>query len=174
MTPRRVRRYRMAASLPPTPATPPTPAGVSLVGWDDSLLEAHAATLVDCFLVELDAELFPALANVAECTAWMQEITASPLFLPAATWLATGGQWCGTVQGSIDADGAGIIHNVAVAALARGRGVGAALLWQAMAGLHAAGARAVKLDVSADNRRAIRLYERFGFRRTAILLAVTG
>lgn len=174
MTHRRIRRYRMEASLPPAPAKPPAPAWVSLAGWDDSLLEAHAATLVECFRGELDAALFQALADVAECTAWMHETMSSPLFLPAATWLAADGQWCGTVQGSIDADGAGIIHNVAVAARARGRGVGAALLWQAMAGLHAAGARAVKLEVSADNRRAIRLYERFGFRRTAILLAVTG
>jgi RimJ/RimL family protein N-acetyltransferase len=52
-----------------------------------------------------------------------------------------------------------------VAASARRRGIGAALLKQAVAWAHGAGVRKLELHVFPHNEPAIRLYERFGFVR---------
>jgi ribosomal-protein-alanine N-acetyltransferase len=45
----------------------------------------------------------------------------------------------------------------------RGRGLGERLLYEAFAQLSGRGATRLKLSVTASNRRALALYERFGF-----------
>ena len=47
-----------------------------------------------------------------------------------------------------------------------GRGVGTGLLLKALHGFREAGLRQAMLEVTADNKGAIRLYRRVGFRRT--------
>ncbi|GAA4996539.1 GNAT family N-acetyltransferase [Kitasatospora paranensis] len=61
------------------------------------------------------------------------------------------------------------IQGLAVAAEARGRGVGRALVEAACAAAHGTGARRVTLRVLGGNTAARRLYERCGFRTEGVL-----
>ena len=73
-------------------------------------------------------------------------------------------QWCGTIQGVVDAEGNGSIQNVGVVPSLRGLGLGSCLIEQALAGFQRLGLRRAFLEVTADNKPAVRLYHRLGFR----------
>jgi len=60
--------------------------------------------------------------------------------------------------------GMGGIQNLGVAPLYRGRGLGSALLLQALQGFRRAGLGRAFLEVTAQNEGAVRLYRRMGFR----------
>jgi ribosomal protein S18 acetylase RimI-like enzyme len=57
------------------------------------------------------------------------------------------------------------LYSLAIQPEARGKGVGAGLLEAAARAAGRRGCRALRLEVRSDNARAIRLYERQGFRR---------
>jgi len=59
----------------------------------------------------------------------------------------------------------GHIMSIAVDERYRGRGIGSLLLAETIERLLAKGARYIGLEVRVSNERAIKLYERFGFRR---------
>ena len=63
----------------------------------------------------------------------------------------------------------GAIQNVGVVPAWRGRGIGEALVLQALHGFHWAGMVRGLLEVTAQNEIAQRLYRRLGFRRTKTL-----
>jgi ribosomal protein S18 acetylase RimI-like enzyme len=73
-------------------------------------------------------------------------------------------EWCGTIQGVVDAEGCGSIQNVGVVPSLRGLGLGSCLIEQALAGFQRLGLRRAFLEVTADNKPAVRLYHRLGFR----------
>jgi ribosomal protein S18 acetylase RimI-like enzyme len=81
-------------------------------------------------------------------------------------------QWCGTIQGVADRGGVGMIQNVGIVPGHRGIGLGAALVRRAIAGFRSYGLRAAGLEVTAENSRAVRLYQRLGFRRTKTVYKV--
>lgn len=60
------------------------------------------------------------------------------------------------------------VQTMAVAADHRGQGLGALMLEGLLAEAERRGLRTVLLEVRADNPQAQRLYERHGFRRTAV------
>jgi ribosomal protein S18 acetylase RimI-like enzyme len=145
--------------------------GYRLVPWNEGLLDAHAEVKYLSFRGEIDANVFPCFTELAGCKRLMTEISRKPGFLPGATWLAMaqddlgGGQeTCGTVQGICDRSGIGAIQNLGVTPCHRGRGLGTCLLFRALDGFREAGLQRVFLEVTADNRDAIRLYRRLGFR----------
>ena len=72
-------------------------------------------------------------------------------------------EWCGTIQGVVDAEGCGSIQNVGVVPSLRGLGLGSCLIEQALAGFQRLGLRRAFLEVTADNKSAVRLYHRLGF-----------
>jgi ribosomal protein S18 acetylase RimI-like enzyme len=170
------RRYRMEYDLAgPLFPEPQTPAGYSLLPWEDRLLEAHAETKYRSFKWEMDANVFPCLGARDGCRRLMTEIVRRPGFVAEATWLLA---WhepgqrrpelCGTIQGVADT-GLGSIQNVGITSPHRGRGLGTVLLWHSLAGFQRASIDRVYLEVSADNSGACRLYERLGFRRTKVV-----
>ena len=170
------RRYRMEYDLAgPLFPQPMTPAGYSLLPWEDRLLEAHAETKYRSFKWEMDANVFPCLGARDGCRRLMTEIVRRPGFVAEATWLLawqSPGQrrpeLCGTIQGVADT-GLGSIQNVGITPPHRCRGLGTVLLWHSLAGFQRAGIDRVYLEVSADNSGACRLYERLGFRRTKVV-----
>jgi ribosomal protein S18 acetylase RimI-like enzyme len=91
---------------------------------------------------------------------------ACPLFQQAA-----GGrvEYCGTVQGVRDQRGLGAIQNLGVVPAHRRGGLGMNLLLRTLAGFQQAGVRRVWLEVTAQNNRAIRLYQRAGFITTKVV-----
>jgi len=146
------------------------PGGYRLLPWDSTLLDAHAEVKFVSFRDEIDANLFPCFTDLAGCYRLMNEIVGKPGFLPEATWLAVfdgndGGvvEYCGTVQGLRDRSGLGAVQNLGIVPAHRGRGLGSALLLRALRGFRQAGLTRVFLEVTAENRGAIRLYQRAGF-----------
>jgi ribosomal protein S18 acetylase RimI-like enzyme len=159
------KRFRMEIELNELPAPGPLPEGYSWLHWDEALLESHAEVKAQCFADEIDAVVFPSLANREGCGHLMREIRRKHGFLPEATWLmAHGGTLCATVQGIQDRPGLGAIQNLGVIPAYRGRGLGRALLLKALYGFWRAGLGRAHLEVTAQNEAAVRLYRRVGFR----------
>lgn len=167
------KRYRMEIDLVGPPASPGLlPAGYSFVPWEKQLLDVHAETKYLSFRLEIDANVFPCLGELEGCQRLMREIARKDGFLPDATWLVAyhwregmPPEYCGTVQGISDRMGVGAIQNLGIIPEHRGRGLGGALLKQALAGFRRAGLAQAFLEVTAQNEGAIKLYERLGFRK---------
>lgn len=168
------KRFRMELDLrQEAPASQPAalPPGYRFVPWNEALLDVHARTKFRAFRDEIDAVVFPCLGDLQGCRRLMREIRNKPGFLPDATWLVAWGQgpdgllWCGTIQTVVDANRVGTIQNIGVVPSHRGVGLGTALIRQAMASLRRFSVARGALEVTADNARAVRLYQRLGFRR---------
>jgi ribosomal protein S18 acetylase RimI-like enzyme len=160
------KRYRMeldlVAALPPVPNLP---VGFAWRPWTEWLLETHADVKCQCFQQELDSVVFPNLSNREGCLRLMKEITNRPGFCAKATWLIADGDICvGTIQGVGDRIGTGGIQNLGVIPAYRGKGLGAALLLQALHGFRHSGLAKASLEVTAQNETAIQMYRRYGFR----------
>ncbi|MCA9230210.1 MAG: GNAT family N-acetyltransferase [Planctomycetales bacterium] len=147
------------------------PMDYRLVGWNPSLVACHAEVKYQSFRGEIDAEVFPCLGEYEGCHKLMIEIGNKDGFVPEATWLAEyvgAGQrkseYCGTIQAVRTQRGLASIQNIGVAPLHRGRGIGTALILAALMGLDYTGILRVRLEVTAENRGAIDLYRRLGFR----------
>jgi GNAT superfamily N-acetyltransferase len=168
------KRFRMEIDLTGRQLAPPmVPVGYRLVGWDESLIEAHAEAKFHSFHSEIDANVFPCLGEWAGCQRLMHEIRGKQGFLPGATWLIAhdtldsgGVEYCGTIQGIRDYAGLGAIQNLGVTPEHRGRQLGTCLLMKALEGFQRAGLRRCFLEVTAQNNGAIRLYQRMGFAKS--------
>jgi mycothiol synthase len=163
------KRYKMETELREQ-AMPGLPHGFAFAPWSYELLDAHADMLFASFQQEIDAQVFPSLGDRQGSLALMMEMTRKRGFLSEATWLLLGPMGpCGTVQGMRERDGFGSIQNLGVTPGWRGRGLGEALLRQALHGFRRMGLDRARLEVTAQNDPAIRLYRRLGFRRTKTL-----
>jgi ribosomal protein S18 acetylase RimI-like enzyme len=163
------KRYRMELRLADI-APLEMPPGFLWIPWNRDLIDTHARVLYDSFHLEIDAKVFPSLGDLLGCHVLMQEICRKPFFIPEATWLiaAPDGTPVGTVQG-LQEHGRGAIQNVGVVPEYRGRGIGSALLLQALHGFRRIGLGVGSLEVTDQNGGAIRLYRRHGFRKTRTL-----
>ena len=167
------KRYRMEVDLRRTLPRAELPTGYVWSGWHPSLCEQHADAKYHSFSGEQDTELFPSLGVLDGCRNQMQDIAKHPSFLPQATWLIrfvanqfTGPIPVGTVQGLQGTRHSGAIQNIGVCRLHRGAGLGRALMLKSLAGFQSVGIQRVALEVTAENRRAIDLYNSIGFRVT--------
>jgi ribosomal protein S18 acetylase RimI-like enzyme len=159
------KRFRMELDLEEAQAVPSLPDGFQWIAWHDSLMDLHADVKFQAFRDEIDALVFPSLSTRQGCACLMNEIRRRPGFVRQATWLIVCSSGaCGTVQGLRDRTGMGGIQNLGVAPPFRGRGLGGALLLQALQGFRRAGLGRAYLEVTAQNDGAIRLYRRMGFR----------
>jgi ribosomal protein S18 acetylase RimI-like enzyme len=169
------KRFRMEADLSPPRGMQPLPPGYRFVPWNEALLDVHARTKFRAFRDEIDAHVFPCLGDLEGCRRLMHEIRGKSGFLAPATWLIAYGahpanlRWCGTIQGVVDRQRAGMIQNVGIVPDHRGLGLGTCLIERALAGFRTAGLRTAALEVTAENPRAVQLYQRLGFRRTKTL-----
>src|SRR5262249_602071 len=159
------KRFRMEIDLNGLPAPELLP-GYGWGPWSPLLLEQHADVLFRCFHEEIDSAVFPSLRDRMGCYCLMSEVCRRVGCAPEATWLracATG--YCGTVQGVRERSGLGAIQNLGITPEHRGRGLGTALLLQALHGFRRCGLGRAFLEVTAQNEGAVRLYQRPGFRR---------
>jgi ribosomal protein S18 acetylase RimI-like enzyme len=160
------KRFKMELDLYDAPPWPVLPAGYYWVAWNESLLDSHAEVMVAAFHDEIDSVIFPSLGDRQGSQCLMAEIRHRSGFIREATWLlASPAGYCGTVQGLRERTGLGAIQNLGVAPAHRGRGLGTALLLQALHGFRRAGLGRAFLEVTAQNDAAVRLYHRLGFRR---------
>lgn len=168
-----VKRYRMEIDLRqweiPQPELPP---GYVWSAWSPALVERHAETKFRSFANEMDTKVFPCLGNRGGCLRLMQDIAARDTFLPEATWLLSfvtpdrRNDDCATIQGLALEGGLGSIQNVGVTAEHRRRGLGHALLLQALRGFQRARMQRAYLEVTAQNAGAVDLYRSVGFHLT--------
>lgn len=177
------KRYRMELRLdrlqvPGTGFQPGEPR-IRLLPWAPNLLNRHAEVKWCSFRDEIDAHVFPCLGDLEGCRQLMREITGRRNFVPEATWLAcretefsNGIQACGTVQGLRSSVREGAIQNLGVHPDCRDMGIGSALLAHSLQGFRQTACRYVHLEVTVQNTAAIRLYERFGFRRVETLFKI--
>lgn len=94
---------------------------------------------------------------------WVQWTADEPSFRPDLTYLAVmDGQAAGFLTSAEEED-AGWVIQVGTRPEWRGKGIGAALMVQAMRAWKAEGKEAVMLDVNVNNPGAIRLYQQLGF-----------
>ncbi len=142
-----VLRYDLAAPLPPVPL----PDGVTILPWADDLAPRFFAVYAAAFA---ERPGFPGW-TADQWTGW----TVDDEFRPAASLLAT--DTSGTDIGFVTSANGWIVQ-VGVVPEARGGGLGAALLVEALRRHRDAGSAEVLLDVSVDNP-AGRLYRRMGF-----------
>ena len=164
------KRFKMEIDLQDAPAPSPLPEGYRWVSWDDSLPDVHAEVMFYSFQEEIDAIVFPSLGDRRGCTALMHEIRRKSGFLPQATWLLSSSTgYCGCVQGLRERSGLGSIQNLGITPGHRSRGLGRALLLQALGGFAQAGLGRAMLEVTARNEGAVRLYHGLGFRRRKTL-----
>jgi len=148
------------------------PLGYRVHPWHEDLIDGHAAAKYQSFRDEIDANVFPCLGDSEGCHRLMNEIAVRDGFMSAATWLVSWQDgidgaidYCGTIQGIQDRSGVGAVQNLGVVAEHRGQGLGEILLARALIGFQQAGLRRAFLEVTAQNKGAIRLYKRFGFSR---------
>jgi len=166
------KRFRMEADLGLAQTASALPPGYRFVAWNEAMIDAHARTKFWAFRDELDAIVFSCLGSLDGCRRLMREIRGKSGFLPAATWLIARGstpeslQWCGTIQGVAEKHGVGMIQNVGIVPGHCGLGLGRCLVERALAGFRMHGLGRAGLEVTVDNARAMRLYQRLGFRRT--------
>ena len=165
------KRFRMDLDLAVSRRPLAIRAGYRFVPWNEALVDVHARAKFRAFRDEIDAAVFPCLGSFEGCRRLMREIRKKPGFLPHATWLIAFGrspedlQWCGTIQGVAAPGNCGLIQNIGVVPGHRGLGLGSCLIEQALQGFRQHGLRIASLEVTADNCRAVRLYQRLGFRR---------
>ncbi|MCS7166647.1 MAG: N-acetyltransferase [Gemmatales bacterium] len=164
------KRFRMERSLRSLSATPELPPGYFWVPWDSSVASHHAEVHYRAFCRELDAQLFPSFSDYFGCRALIENISSSPYFLPQATWLiACATECCASVQCSSFVPGQGTIQNVGVVPEHRGKGLGRALVLQALHSFRQLGLERAVLEVTAENTPALELYRSLGFRTVRTL-----
>ncbi|MCA9039686.1 MAG: GNAT family N-acetyltransferase [Planctomycetaceae bacterium] len=150
---------------------PTLPEEYRWVEWSPEVLERHALVKHESFSNELDSIVFPCLGDITGCRRLMEDISHQKNFVPAATWLIMSrphqeffGLDCGTIQGIVQSSNLGAIQNVGVIPEHRGQGLGRALVCKSLLGFQSLGIRRVYLEVTAQNRSAVELYHRIGFR----------
>ena len=164
------KRFRMDIALAAPIVELPLPPGYQWEAWSHPLLECHAQVKADCFHAELDTAIFPSLGTLDGCRRLMQDIASRDGFTPEATWLIRCDQEdCGTIQGVAGPGGVGAIQNVGVVAAHRGHGLATRLVTRALNGFYQVGIRHVRLEVTAENVPAVRVYEKIGFEQTKVL-----
>jgi RimJ/RimL family protein N-acetyltransferase len=159
------KRFKMEADLAEA-SREELPPGFSWLAWSPTLLEDHASVLYASFHGEIDAVVFPSLGDAVGCRTLMACIVLKSGFVPGATWLLVAPDGpCGSVQGIGERRGVGAIQNIGIVPRYRGQGLGGLLVRQAMVGFREAGLSRARLEVTAQNERAERVYRRAGFRR---------
>jgi len=164
------KRFRMEIDLVAPIAELPLPAGYAWVPWSHLLVERHAQVKARCFHGETDATIFPSLGSVEGCRRLMRDISRRTGFEPEATWLITCDEAdVGTIQGVVEGERNGAIQNVGIVTEHRCRGLGTRLVTRSLNGFYRVGVTHVRLEVTADNASAVRVYEKVGFRATKVL-----
>lgn len=169
-----VKRYRLECWLnePIEPVT--LPEGYRFIAWQPELWVNHAEVKVAAFANTIDARIFPNLGQIQGCMNLMQEIAEHPAFFPEATMIIRHGRSdVACVQCLCEHQHYAMIQNLAVHPLEQGQGLGKVLLGHTLRVLQDFGIREVRLEVSAKNEPAIRLYNHFGFQRYKTLYRET-
>jgi ribosomal protein S18 acetylase RimI-like enzyme len=145
--------------------------GFQIAGWEATRFLDSANLITRAYAGHVDCEVSDQYRTQAGAMRFLDNIIHYPgcgEFYPPASLLAfpaqpSAAQPCGLLLTSVVSDGVAHITQLCVAPEQQGRGVGKALLAQALARLTRAGFRTVTLTATDANRSAMNLYGRYGF-----------
>jgi len=166
-----LKRYRMECPVQSAKNGPADlPKGYSWEKWTPEISHLHGLVLHQSFKGEKDSQLFLSFTTLAGCENLLKEMGQRTDFLPEATWLILGPDGpCATLQSLFQKGNVVSVQNIAVVPEHRGKGLGKALVKKLFQMMHEHQFPMAWLEVTADNERAIRLYESMGFIRTKVL-----
>lgn len=169
---RPVRRRFMVCNLgEQTPLPPPAapPPDWEILAWRPSSLNAVADVVYDSYIQSPDAEICWDYRTPAGCRRFLSNIIANPAcgrFSPEETRLLRDpeGNLAAILLATRINPETGMIPQLSVLRRYQGRGLGGTLLLDYLRLCRRRGLARVALSVSEENRRALSLYERVGFR----------
>ena len=139
--------------------------------WGDHFMHVAGAIIAAAYKGETDSEINSQYRSPAGARRFLSNIVEFPgcgTFHPSASFVAFDrgtGEAAGMVLSSFVAADAGHISQLCVMPWARGAGLGREMLREASDTLYRHSARLVSLTVTASNRTAISMYEKFGFHK---------
>ncbi|MEZ5363582.1 MAG: N-acetyltransferase [Bryobacterales bacterium] len=137
--------------------------------WDDSDLEPAAQLIAGSYARHIDSRINDQYRTVAGARRFLintTQHTGCGVFLRRASVVARRGIFrsvAGVCLASRVDDSAGHVTQICVAPQHRGLGVGREMLRRTLTALARQGCEVASLTVTASNKPAIELYERFGF-----------
>lgn len=137
--------------------------------WSDHYHEGAAQVIAAAYSGHVDSRINDQYRSVAGARRFLFNIVQYPgcgAFFRPASYAAfePNGRICGISLSSLVSPHCGHITQICVTPAVRGTGIGHALLRQSLTTLRDMGCEAASLTVTADNRDAVALYERVGFR----------
>jgi ribosomal protein S18 acetylase RimI-like enzyme len=142
---------------------------VELSSWDDSNLETAARLTAQAYDQIVDREISFHYQSIQGCRNFLTGIIEKPgcgRFLKDASfcaWYRPTGEMVGFILTSWVSPFNGHIPQVLVSQRFQGKGIGRRLLHQAIQALQSNGYRTISLSVTAENKPAYQLYQRFQF-----------
>lgn len=137
--------------------------------WHMRYADEAAELIARVYEGHIDSEINDQYKSAAGATRFLQNIVQYPgcgQFSPECSLLAfdPDGRACGLLLATMVASASGHVAQLCVEQARRGTGLGYELLRRGLELLGSRGATSASLTVTASNRQAVRLYERFGFR----------
>lgn len=145
-------------------------AETEILPWQERYFDDAAALIARAYRNHVDSEINDQYRSVSGATRFLKNIIHYPgcgAFYAPGSFLAfhqKTGVLCGLVLTSVVHPEVGHVTQVCVTSEARGTGIGYELMRRSAESFRAAGFAGVSLTVTSANRRAVRLYERMGFR----------
>jgi ribosomal protein S18 acetylase RimI-like enzyme len=155
-------------SLPPKPISP----RISIIPWQEHYQDSAAQLISSSYRGHVDSEINDQYRSVAGARKFLFNIIQYPgcgNFLQASSLVAfdtAHGDLAGMCLASVVGEASGHITQVCVAREWQGNGLGYEMLRQCLELLRRQGMTRVSLTVTAENKQALSLYERMGFRTT--------
>ena len=143
--------------------------GLEMRRWIGLDYQGAAELIHDSYRGHVDASINDQYRSLHGALRFLHNIVRFPgcgIFDPDQSWVlrdTESGEMAGTLLCSRVAADVMHITQLCVAPRYRGRGLGRKLLRHCMASTRAAGLAAITLTVTEENRRAVELYEEFGF-----------
>lgn len=142
---------------------------LSVERWSMRWVDETAGLIARVYEGHVDSEINDQYRTVDGARRFIQNVTQYPgcgVFLPEASWIGFDAQGAaaGVVLSTQVSGRAGHIAQVCVAHSYLGGGAGYELMRRSMTALAAIGLKEASLTVTENNRRAIGLYEKLGFR----------
>lgn len=165
------RRQFMLLDLEPAGSLAPRAlAEAELRPWHERYFDDAGALITRAYRGHVDTEINDQYRTLAGATRFLKNIIHYPgcgTFNPAGSLLAfhrRTGLPCGLILTSVVHREVGHVTQVCVAPEFHGAGIGYELMRRSTEAFRAAGFAGVSLTVTSANQRAVRLYERMGFR----------
>lgn len=145
------------------------PAGLHFERWSAWWADDAAGLIADAYRGHVDSEINNQYQTKAGARRFLENIVRYPgcgYFAPDSSWVAldSDGGLAGACFATRIGPGAGHIAQICVAPAWQGCGVGEELLRRSLASFRASGLAEASLTVTSSNTRAVRLYEKYGFR----------